>query len=185
MSASVNFAEYHYEKRKEGPYKIRLIVGRALCILVGLLPILLPAINVAKFGILLIPAMVIFGFMLYFQIFVGKLLSIEYSYTVDTGIFKMDQVNGRGKHKELLSVRVRDMSIIAPYTDDKKAELDACEKVYDCSISMTHPTPDIYYCIFDLNGTKTACVFEATNKVVSVMKFYNADNLIIKKDLRY
>jgi len=97
----------------------------------------------------------------------------------------MDIVYGQRKRKELMSALVRDMKVIRPYDEQGKQDVAACEKVYDCSISQKKPSPDVYYFIFDDEGVSTGVIFEATNKTMQVMKFYNAAALTIKPDLRH
>ena len=182
---SSNFTEYTVEKRVEGTYRRnRILFNLAFIILaISIFP-LVTVEGIGRMFIFFVPVW-LGTICLPFYKFFSRYVNIEYSYCVIRGEFQMDIVYGQRKRKEVMSALVRDMKVIRPYDEQGKQDVAACEKVYDCSISQKKPSPDVYYFIFDDEGVSTGVIFEATNKTMQVMKFYNAAALTIKPDLRH
>lgn len=179
-----NYVEYCIEKRSEGAYRHKRILLRTLCIFAAI--IIIPIVTYSTAGKLLITFVPVWmGLCGIAYWYLSRFVNIEYEYRIVQGEFQMDVIYGQRQRKELITVRIRDMEIIHPYDEAAKNAVAACDIVYDCSISQKHPTPDIYYFLYQENGKKAAVIFEATRKTLDIMKFYNASVLTKKDDLRH
>ena len=88
------------------------------------------------------------------------------------------------KDKVLYSRLVSDFTRIAPVSDEYKEDMSGADTVLDFRGSPK--SPDSYFLRLDENGRKTIVYFEATNKAVKVMKFYNSKGLVMPQNpLRY
>ncbi len=106
------------------------------------------------------------------------LTKIEYTYIVEKGNFHVYQLRGRLKAKEVLNARLEDNLGVYPANDeDYKSKLDECEATLDFCEAKT--ADDIYFAIFNLNGKKTAVYFSAANKLLTTMKYFGGDNVVV------
>ena len=88
------------------------------------------------------------------------------------------------KDKVLYSRLVSDFTRIAPVADAWKDDMSGADTVLDFRGSPK--SPDSYFLRLDEGGKKTILYFEATNKAVKVMKFYNSKGLVMPDTpLRY
>lgn len=185
MSEFANFVEYCVEKKVEGTYRLKRILLVLIAIALPIV-ILLMSIFITNLRFLVPPFAVILGLFVLVYMYVSRFVHIEYEYRIEQGEFQMDIVYGQRQKKKVDYVRVKKMEVIRPLDKEHEAEVDACDCVYDCCISRKHPTPDIYYCIYqDEKKGKCAMIFEATRKTMEIMKFYNSSALTIKEDLRH
>ena len=75
--------------------------------------------------------------------------------------------------KKLFSVNIKDFSAIAPYDEAAEAFVSAqkCSRDFRCMSSLQ--APDLYYGIFMLEDEKCVVYFEATEKALKILKYYN------------
>ncbi len=179
-----NYVEYCIEKRSEGTYKRNRFLLLLICILVALA--IIPVVTYSEAGklfITFVPVWMALCGIAYW--FLSRFVNIEYEYRIVQGEFQMDIIYGQRQRKEVMEVRVREMEVIRPFDEAAKAAIADCAQVYDCSVSRKKPTPDVYYFTYQEMGQKKAVIFEATKKTLDIMKFYNAQALVYKDDLRH
>lgn len=112
-----------------------------------------------------------------------RFVSIEYRYEIANAKITFSQPQGK-KNKVLYSRLVSDFTRIAPVADAWKDDMNGADTVLDFRGSPK--SPDSYFLRLDENGKKTIIYFEATNKAVKVMKFYNSKGLVMPDaPLRY
>ncbi len=106
------------------------------------------------------------------------LSKIEYTYIVEKGNFHIYKICGRSKAKEVLNVRLEKNLGIYPVNDeDYKKELDECETSLDFSESKN--AEDVYFAIFDIKGKKTAVYFTAASNLLTTMKYYGGERVVV------
>ena len=176
-NAASKFVNYGVQKKVECGYLLK----RMLLILGYILFVLGYAAFFISANILPIIALLpVLTWILIF--FTWRFVSIEYEYYILDGEFRMLEVYGSKSARELCRVRISAMKVIAPYrryTDKDRADaIDSKHRIEGVS-SMS--SPDIYYGIFSGDDAKDCVVFfEATEKTLKVLKYYNAEIEVVK-----
>ena len=173
---STNYTEFTLKKKADG--KIILVRLLMICIYVGI-----PA------GIFMIPNMWWLGSISFLAVaiacyFTWPFTNIEYEYTLSSGDFKFVKNYGQRKHVTVLEKKIKDMKIIAPYTEENKQKFTKFAKTYDFRKSPKH-TEDIYMAVFEENGADNLILFQCTNKALKIFQSYNKQNTIAVDTLHY
>ncbi len=185
---SSNYAEYVVEKKVEGKYKMQ----RYLMLLsyLGVFALLLTAViifnNLTKLGILAIPLFALApsaAWMLYF--FTWPIVSIEYSFTVDASVLTVEKVMGGKRKQKLFEAKVKDLSKIAPYDEEHRAEADQFGADERIEAAPSMDCYDLYYALYtDEAGKKTLLFFQATAQSLKALKYYNSAATVTTKTAR-
>lgn len=172
-NAASNFVNFGVKKKLEGQYKLK----RTLMILLYVVFVVGFAGFFISQNILPIIALVpVLTWILVF--FTWRFVSVEYEYYILDGEFKMIKVYGSKNMRVLCRTRVSNMKAIAPYSGECKAAADAVpNRIVGVSSMSAH---DIYYAIFEEDGEEYAVFFEATEKTLKVLRYYNQDTVIVK-----
>ena len=109
--------------------------------------------------------------------------NVEYEYTTSSGEWRFVRILGGRKRMPVLEVKIKDMKLIAPYTEEIKNEL-SCKKVYDFRKSPKQ-TEDVYCAVFDEDGEDSLILFQCTNKALAIFKYYNRENTVDCDSLHY
>ncbi len=109
-----------------------------------------------------------------------RFVSIEYEYCILDGEFRMLKLYGSKSMRELCRVRVSAMKAVAPYTGEYKAAADNIKAANRIEAVSSMSSPDIYYAIFDEDGEEYAVFFEANEKTLKVLKYYNSATVLAK-----
>ncbi|HPE95439.1 MAG TPA: hypothetical protein PLT66_05185, partial [Bacillota bacterium] len=109
---------------------------------------------------------------------------IEYEYVISSATFRMESILAQRKRSVLFETPIKDIEKLVPYAGNKSTyEASDIEKKIFCASSIN--SPDLYICVYrDESGKKTAALFDATNKALSIFKFYNSSATVIKQ-VRY
>ena len=174
-NAASSFVNYDVDKKVEGKYAIArtlMIVGYVLFVLgfAGFLAFrkLFPIIALTP----------ILTWIL--VLCTWRFVSIEYEYYILDGEFKLMEVYGLKNMRVLCRTRVSGMEHIAPYSGEYKAEVDKIQKSHRIVGVSSMSAPDIYCAIFEDSGEKYAVLFEATEKTLKILRYYNQDVVIAK-----
>jgi hypothetical protein len=83
------------------------------------------------------------------------------------------------KPKEILKVVIKDFREIAPRTaeSDAKIKAEGYNKVYMFAPSTN--SEDQYYGIFEQNGEKCVVYFQAVEKSLKLLSYYNKANTVV------
>ena len=180
MNDSPNYAEYTVEQKPEGKYLVRRILmivfyvafsGVWLGVLVGVL-------KLWPFGALwpVLLAIIVF--------FTWRFVAMEHEYVIQSGMITFTEVFGHRTRKKAFEYKIRDMKKIAPTTDEYAAEYADASVTGDFRGSVK--SPDSYFFTYgDEGGKKCVVFFEATNKAIKVMRFYNGQGTVMSTTLRY
>ncbi len=110
--------------------------------------------------------------------FTWKLTKVEYLYIVTQGYFHVYVYNGYNNAKEVLKEKISENEGVYPAGDsDYETYASACEEELDYSVGKN--TEDRYFAIFDINGKKTAVYFTASSKVLTVMRYFGGESVVV------
>ncbi len=174
-NAASTFVNYGVEKKKEGKYKLAralMVCGYALFV-----------VGFAGFfiGMNILPIIAITPVLTYILVLATwRFVSIEYEYCILDGEFRMLKLYGSKSMRELCRVRVSAMKAIAPYAGEYTAAADIVKAENRIEAVSSMSSPDIYYAIFDADGGEHVVFFEATEKTLKVLKYYNSSIILAK-----
>ena len=95
-------------------------------------------------------------------------------------IIKDKKKKDEDKRLVVLERAMKEAELFAPYNDEYKAKIEGAN-VIDFR-SSTGKTDDIYFGLFaEEDGSKTAIIFEAVNKVVEKLAYYNKEATVVEK----
>lgn len=182
---SSNYAEFVVEKKVEGTYKLQrmLMVLFYVAVFAAIIGVVMIVNELTGgLGLFMVPLFAlapVAAWMLHF--FTWGYVSVEYSYTVDHSYMTVEKVLGGKKKKELFKAQVKDFEVIAPYTEEVKAEFkqNPPAKVIEAVGSMSDP--DIYYATLIKDGLKTVVIFRASGQALKALKFYNSSAIVMSQ----
>lgn len=189
MNESGNYAERTVTTKAEGKFLVRRLqwIGIYILLVLAYLGVMVKlssmggsyGVWVAVVTVPFIPLAV-----MALRVYTWKrFVAIEYRYEISEAKITFTQPQGK-KDKVLYSRLVSDFTKIAPVCDEMKEDMADANTVLDFRGSPK--SPDSYFLRLDEDGKKTIIYFEATNKAVKVMKFYNSKGLVMPKTpLRY
>ncbi len=180
MNDSPNYTEYAVAQKAEGKY----LIGRILLIIlyvvfaIGWIAVLVGILHLWPLGAI----MPIFLWMLVH--FTWRYVAVEHEYVISSGTMTFSDIYNRRARKTLFEVKIRDMTKIAPMTEEYAAQYADAAETADYRGSVG--SPDSYFFTYsDESGKKRAVFFEATNKAIKIMRFYNASATVMSTTLRY
>ena len=109
--------------------------------------------------------------------------NIEYEYTTSSGEWRFVRIYGGKKRVPVLEVKIKDMLLIAPYTQETAKEYSKA-KVYDFRKS-SRQTEDIFCAVFENEAGKNLILFQCTEKALSIFKYYNKENTVDGETFKY
>lgn len=109
--------------------------------------------------------------------FTWKLTKVEYMYIVTQGHLHVYKYDGYNKAKEILKAKLSENEGVYPAEADYACFSDECEAVLDYSAGMN--TDDLYFAIFRINGKKTAVYFTASAKVLTGMRYFGGEKVVV------
>jgi len=92
----------------------------------------------------------------------------------------MLEVYGSKSMRVLCSTRVSGMTAIAPYDHAHKAAADAVPAANRIEAVSSMSASDIYFAVFKDGGDDCVVFFEATEKTLKVLRYYNENTVITK-----
>lgn len=106
-------------------------------------------------------------------------VSLDYKITTGSGRIDFINIYGGRRQKIILEKNIRDFDIIAPLDGDAEERLKktAFAKSYDFTSSVS--ATDRYYATFkDETGKDCVVCFEATQKLLKILRYYNPSTVI-------
>ncbi len=179
MNDSANYAEYVVAQKSEGTYRLkRILMVVAYVVFTG-----------AVFGTLcavkIFPVIALLPVLVWFVIWMTwRYVSVEHEYVIASGMMTFTDIYGNRTRKKLFEKKIKDMERIAPMTDEYAAEYADAAVRYDWRGSAKSPDSYFFTCK-DENGKKTVVFFEATNKAIKIMHFYNSHATVMCDTLRF
>ncbi len=167
--------EYVVQKKNEGGYKTKRIL-----MILGYF-----VIAIAEFVIcylISIPQLFALApvslWIIYY--FTWPNFSIEHEYILIDGNIVFSKIYGGRRRKEIFSMRISAFEKIAPFTSANDSELVAFNPSVEYSAFSSDKNPiDAYYATFTKdNGTRCIFFFEATNRAIRILKYYNPSTVM-------
>ena len=167
-----NFFEHSVAEKAEGKRKTVKILGRA-----GLLAIV--AAFVAVCFMTFPPVAIVAMVLLPVIITLWKKFNCEFKYVIEGASMTFYYVYFASKKpKEILKVVIKDFREIAPRTaeSDAKIKAEGYTKVY--MFAPATKSVDQYYATFEQNGEKCVVYFQAVEKSLSLLHYYNKNTVV-------
>jgi len=168
--------EYTVKQKQEGKILLRKILLIAVYILY-----VITVLTVALLTRLAAPAIAFIPITLWILIhFTYLYCNIEYEYSMMDGYITFSTIYGSRKRKEGFSMRISAFEKVCPYNEDYAKILEQFDPSRIYSAFSSENTPDDpYFAIFkDKNGKKCVFFFEATNRALRIMKYYNENTVM-------
>ena len=168
-----NTFEFVVDERPEGKRKALKFWGRF-----GLIAFIAAWVIVSLCTIfyLAVLPLCLLGVVLYFW----KIFNCELEYSMTSGIMTFSRIYGGLKRKKVLELTIKDFRGIAPRTAESDAKLKA-QGVAKTYMFASHSTAeDQYYATFEENGILCAVYFEATEKTLKILRYYNPVTVVTK-----
>lgn len=169
--------EYTVKKKVEGALRLKKILFWALYVLYVV--VFATAAVIIR---LAVPIMAFIPVTLWMLIyFTYPYCNVEYEYALMDGYITFSTIYGSRKRKENFSMRISAFEKVAPYNRDfeKTVEAYAPSKIYTALSSENTPS-DPYFALFrDKDGRKCVFFFEATNRAIRIIKYYNNENTVM------
>ena len=166
--------EFVVDEKAEGKRKLGKVLGR-----IGLLTIVIgffiACLAVKLYPLAILPLSLL-GLVLYFW----KIFNCELEYSMTSGVMTFSRIYGGIKRKKILEVVIKDFRECAPRTAEVDAALKAkgITKIYSFSSHST--APDQYYATFEQDGHLCVVYFEATEKTLKILRYYNPVTVVTK-----
>jgi hypothetical protein len=178
-----NSYEFVVEQANEGKHRLARMGMVALYVLYCI------AWLVAGLITKLIPLLALVPITLWIIVyFTWRYVSVEFEYSIMSGELTFSKIFGGRSRRQVMKMRVRDASLIAPLDGDvysAKATEYQPEKEFSAVSSMS--APDIYFMLFELEDEKTGkkhraiFYFEATAGALKCCRFYNQAATVVTK----
>lgn len=170
MAAISDSYEYVVAKEIEGSYAVRRALVFVGYFLFGILEFI--AVYASKLFVLFAFAPVTIWMLVYFT---WPYFSVEHEYAMIGGNITFSEIYGGRKRKEKFSVRISSFDVVAPYDNDYRGEIAAYKPTVEFNAFSSDKTPESpYFALFtDEKGRKCVFFFEATNKALRILKYYN------------
>ena len=168
-----NTFEFVVDERPEGKRKALKFWGRF-----GLIAFIAAWVIVSLCTIfyLAVLPLAMLGVVLYFW----KIFNCELEYSMTSGIMTFSRIYGGLKRKKVLELTIKDFRGIAPRTAESDAKLKA-QGVNKTYMFSSHSTAiDQYYATFEENGRLCVVYFEATEKTLKLLRYYNPVTVVTK-----
>ncbi len=166
MNESTTF-EFVVTERPEGKRKAFVVFARAgLLSVIAVFVFLCFGFNVPTLAVL---PLSLLGLVMYFW----KRFNRDMEYSMTTGIMTFSYIYGGSSRKKVLELFIKDMREIAPVTDDTMDHLNKLGVERDYRFVSSSSADDMYYAIFDQDGKLCVVYFEATEKALSILYYYN------------
>lgn len=164
-----NYTEFAVVQKPEGKYlgrrilliSLYIIYAAAFCLLFLAGPVKIP---------MLVSLLPVTLWILIF--FTWRYAAVEHEYMISSGTITFVNIFGGRTRRVLFSCVIKDMMQIAPLTETAQYTFADAEAVIDMRGSVK-AEDGYFFTIRDADGKKVAVLFEATEKAVKIMKYYN------------
>lgn len=168
-----NTFEFVVDEKAEGKRKLVKVLGRLGLISIIVAWVIFSFLTYPGFAIL---ALVYLGLVLYFW----KIFNCELEYSMTSGIMTFSRIYGGMKRKKVLDLFIKDMREIAPRTPESDAKLNGRGIAKTYSFSSHSTADDQYYALFEKDGQLCVVYFEATEKTLKILRYYNPVTVVTK-----
>lgn len=178
-AANGNMAEYTVERKATGKYLKYKIGCLALYVLI-VLGYLSLAVALGTYSVwvsvVTIPFVPLFILLLRHYVW-NRYVNVEYKYEILSAKVIFYEVYGKTRENKVYERLISDYTLIAPVTDEYKAQYESADVVRDFRGSAN--SPDAYFMLAEEpDGKRSVVYFEAAEKTLKALKYYNSKNLV-------
>ncbi len=181
MDGSINYAEYTVEQKAEGKFLKRKLLwlavyGLIIFVYIGIM------VKLSNYGVLVAILTVPFiplTVMVAKHFTWNRFVKIEHKYEVVNAKLKISEVYGPKREVVVFENLLSEFSSIGPMDEEYKDKWSNADKILDCRGS--YKSPESYYARLEKDGKTVVVRFEAINKMIKSMKFYNSSATIVKQ----
>ncbi len=166
MNESATF-EFVVAEKPEGQRKAFVILARTGIILF-LVAFVVFCLAVRLYPLVVLPLSFLGVFMFFWKYF-----NRECEYSMTSGVMTFSYIYGSSRRKKVLDLTIRECKEIAPVTEDTMAHLNALGVEKDYRFVSSTSADDMYYATFDQDGKSCVVYFEATEKTLVILYYYN------------
>lgn len=169
-----NSFDFTVDERAEGKRKLVKVLGRT-----GLLAVVFSFVAVTfiiRMPMLAILPLLLLGLVMFFW----KSFNCELKYSMEGGVMTFFRIYGGKKPKKILAVTIKDFREVSPRTPESDADLKAKGVSKTYSFSSHSTAEDQYYATFEENGVLCVVYFEATEKTLKLLRYYNPVTVVTK-----
>ncbi len=133
---------------------------------------------------LIVPLLALVPLTLWIMVFLTwRFTQIEYELSFFSGQLTVSRIYGGRTRKLLVKVTIRELSGVYPCDDESCVQrINAFGHEKEITAAGNFNSPDLYAALWkDEDGKKYLLWFEATEKALKVIRFYNAPALVMKK----
>lgn len=181
-AANGNMAEYTVERKPTGKYLKYKIACIALYILivVGYLSL---AVALGTYSVWIavvtIPFVPLFILMLRHYVW-NRYVNVEYKYEILSAKILFYEVYGKAREKKIYERLISEYTLIAPVEEKYREQYEKADVVRDFRGSQK--SPDSYFMLAtEPDGRTSVVFFEAAEKTLKAIKYYNSQNLVATK----
>ena len=171
---SVNYAEYTVTKKAEGTNLRKRIILIAVYVIYAVVAVILMVkFRLAMWGFLF------FLFFVNLVFFSWKLVKEDRKYECLNAKLVISELNeGIGSKPKIVSEDlISAYSVIAPANEEYREQWSNADEIKD--FRGDTKSPDSYFARLEKDGKSTVVLFEVTNKMLKVMKFYNSKGTVV------
>lgn len=174
--------EHAVRRRAEG----RLVAARVGLILVYILFVC----GWLLFGLktrILVPLLALIPITLWMLVFfTWRYVSVEYEYSITSGVLTFSKIFGGRSRKKVFEVRLREVVRIAPLGDAAEYEKGMAYRPERSFFGVSSlSAPDVYYLLFEHAEKKqkrrAVYYFEATQKALHICRYYNPSATVMSE----
>ena len=169
-----NTFEFVVDEQAEGMRKLGKFLGRS-ALLGACIGFFFACLALQLYPIAILP-IALLSLVLYFW----KIFNCELEYSMTSGIMTFSRIYGGMKRKAVLELTIKDFREVAPRTPEADARLKARGITKYHSFSSHSTASDQYYALFEENGDLSVVYFEATDKTLKILRFYNPVTVVTK-----
>ena len=105
-----------------------------------------------------------------------RFTQLEYEYSFFVGKMTISKIYGNRTRKKMIEIHIQDLSAAFPYTDENVARADAFQAENVIFAASSYDAPNLYILLWQDKDTGKRCMlcFEAIEKAIKIMKYYNA-----------
>lgn len=181
-AANGNMAEYTVERKPVGKYLKYKIACIALYVLivVGYLSL---AVALGTYSVWIavvtIPFVPLFILLLRHYVW-NRYVNVEYKYEIVSAKILFYEVYGKVREHKIYERLISEYSLIAPVSEEYRDEYEKADVVRD--FRGNQKSPDAYFMLAtEPDGRTSVVFFEAAEKTLKAIKYYNSQNLVATK----
>ncbi len=180
-SDSINYAEYTVTQKSEGKYLrnkilILLLYAAVTFAYLGIMTVL------SNYGVLVaiitLPFIPITIFIIHNVIW-SRTVNVEHKTEVTNAKLRFTNVYGHKKEQMIFENLISEFSAIEPVEESNREKWEKADRTLD--FRGTVKADDAYFGRLEKNGQSLVVFFEATNKMVKAIKFYNSSATVVKE----